>query len=312
MISPKPTIIPQKPERPARTPKRMTIAIGMLCDEGLIIAADTQITNPDGTTYDKVKIKTQRAASGTFVMAWTAMDMYPAEMLIENILAGLNLSDPKTLGEVEDIVKSEMLSWSAGFAANQERPYTAFILGAQVQGISINPDRMGMYFCEPPAIMLRQTMENSKGYIAIGAGLVVTDPLFRTLFGNLVPARVCLAQISYLMHRAKKDCRGACGGGTDAVLLRTSNLEPAWIEGMMSAEQKYGAALDATLSRLTAKIMSRNGFDDKSRFADFLDRKSARGTFGLYGFTFHTRSGEPIREPDFQRMMDDPEKYLEP
>ena len=57
--------------------------------------------------------------------------------------------------------------------------------------------------------------------------------------------------------------------------------------------------------------MSRNGFDDKSRFNDFFDRKNMRSLFGLNGYVFRTHRGEMIRESELQKMLDDPEKYLE-
>lgn len=290
----------------------MTIAIGMLCQGGIVVAADTQMTYADGTTYDSTKVKTLRATTGAYVISYSCLEINPAEALGNDILSDLNLADPKSFSGVEDIVRSRLKQYAEMPTLRDDRPHIAFILGCRLDPTPNNSDCLGLYLCESSGIALRKTVETSKGYVAIGAGAVVTDPLFRMLFGPLVHPRVCLAQLSYLMYRAKKDCRGACGGGTDAVLLRTDDTEPAWIEGMIWAEKKYGGALDETLSRIAAKIMSRNGFDDKSRFKDFFDRKNVRSDFGLNGFAFRTRTGETIREPDFQKMIDDPEKYLEP
>lgn len=313
MIVPKPLILPKNPERPARKPKRMTIGIGMLCQDGIIISADTQATNPDGTTYDAVKVHSLKTANGLFGVAYSSEDANAAEMLIGDVLTDMKLIAPTSLQGVEDIVKSKMKEWEKTFHSVVSQSYTAFVLGAIVLGNPVHPERIGLYYCEPPGKILRKTMENSGGYVAIGGGCVVTDPLFRTLFGELVHPRICLAQLSYLMYRAKKDCRGVCGGGTDAVLLRVDDSEPAWItrKDFAWSEKKYGEALDEMLAHVTAKIMSRTGFDDKSRFLDFIDRKTVRGDFGLHGFVFCTRTGEMIREPEFQKMMDDPQKYLE-
>ena len=68
MITPKPIILSKKTERPARKPKRMTIAIGMLYDEGLIIAADTLASLTDGTTRYATKIHQTIANSGAYVI----------------------------------------------------------------------------------------------------------------------------------------------------------------------------------------------------------------------------------------------------
>ncbi len=311
-------IVPREIQKPQRLPKRerMTIAIGMLCEGGMIVAADTQMTYTDGTTYDSAKIKTLRAATGAYVIAYSCLEINPAQALASDILSDLNLSDPKSLIGVEDIVKSRLRQWAEMPTAGNDRPQIAFILGCRLDTTPNNSDCLGLYLCESSGILLRKTVEDSNGYIAIGAGSVVTDPLFRMLFDSPVHPRLCLSQLSYLMYRAKKDCRGACGGGTDAVLLRSDNPEPARIDGILLAEQRYGAMLDRMLSRITAQILSRNGFDDKSRFTKFFDehfsRKMIRQDFGMYGFTFRTGTGEAIREPELQKMMDDPEKYLEP
>jgi hypothetical protein len=225
------------------------------------------------------------------------------------------MADPKSFFGVEDVVRSRLEQWASMPTIKDDRPYIGFILGCRLAPTQNNSDCLGLYLCESSGIVLRKTVQDSNGYVAIGAGAVVTDPLFRTLFGPLVHPRVCLAQLSYLMYRAKKDCRGACGGGTDAVLLRTDDPEPGWIDGVILAEQKYGGALDATLSRVTASILSRNGYDDRSRFTKFFDeyfvRKRIRGDFGLFGFVFRTRTGELICEPEVQRMHDEPDKYLD-
>src|SRR5579863_1022947 len=236
-IAPKPLHRPAK--LPARKPNRMTIAIGMLCEGGLAIAADTQATNADGTTYDRAKVKAQKTAKGLFAAAFSGEDLNATEMLINDLLIDLNLLDPQSIFGVEDAIRNRMLQWSAIFQAKDERLYTGFVLGARVAGNSVNPSKLALYFCEPPGKVFRQTMEDTKGYVAVGAGCVVTDPLFRTLFGQSVSPRVCLGQLSYLMYRAKKDCRGACGGGTDAVLIMEDHEDPLWIEQPLMKQAEF-------------------------------------------------------------------------
>jgi 20S proteasome alpha/beta subunit len=188
------SIIPRELAKPQQLPKRgrMTIAIGMLCEGGMILAADSQATNKDGTTYDRVKVKSETTPTSAFVIAYSCEDLYAAEMLVSEILADLKLTAPRSLDGAEDIVKARMVQWAAAFGSKDERPYMAFIFAAHVEGSPASKDNLALYFCEPPGIMLRQTAENSNGYIAVGAGLVVTDPISRTLFRSVVPPRVCL------------------------------------------------------------------------------------------------------------------------
>ena len=77
---------------------------------------------------------------------------------------------------------------------------------------------------------MQKTVERTPTTPAEGAGMMITDPLFRTMFGPLVSPRMRLGQLSYLMYRAKKDCPRACGGGTDSVLITQEHSEPLWIE----------------------------------------------------------------------------------
>ena len=285
----------------------MTIAIGMLCQGGLVIAADTQMTGPDDTTYDAVKVHTLTTPTGAFALAYSCYDVNAAETLVTDIVKDLRLVEPKSLAEFEGTIKNQMTQWSQLFTVKDDRPGITIIAG-----VRINPSEFALYLCEPPGTVVRKTFANSDGYVATGMGQIVTDPMFRTLFGPAVPPRVCLAQLSYLMHRAKKDCRGACGGETDAVLLSEEYPEPMWIErAYMKRAEEYGSALDATLNSVTSKIFSRTGFDDKSRFGQFFDPKKICGTFGLLGFGFRARTGEMIREPEFQKMMDNPSEYLD-
>src|SRR5579863_285352 len=147
-IAPKPLHRPAK--LPARKPNRMTIAIGMLCEGGLAIAADTQATNADGTTYDRAKVKVQKTAKGLFAAAFSGEDLNATEMLINDFLIDLNLLDPQSIFGVEDAIRNRMLQWSAIFQAKDERLYTGFVLGARVAGNSVNPSKLALYFCEPP------------------------------------------------------------------------------------------------------------------------------------------------------------------
>ena len=271
----------------------------MLCQGGIIVAADTQMTYMDGTTYDAVKVQTLTTTTGVFAIAYSCTDVNAAETLVSDILLDLKLTEPRSLAGFEDTVKNRMAQWSAVFTVKDDRPVVTIIVG-----VRINPSEFGLYLCEPPGTMVRKTFQNSDGYVAAGAGIGVTDPMFRTLFGSPVAPRVCLAQLSYLMYRAKKDCRGACGGATDAVLLSADHPEPLWIQrALMKMAELRGVFLDKALARVASKILSRHGFDDESRFAELFDPKAADKLFGSSPL-FIARTGEVIRESELQELID--------
>jgi hypothetical protein len=280
----------------------MTIVIGMLCQGGVVIAADTQMTWPDGTTYDATKIQSAAFATGALAVAYTCLNANAAESLVRDLTLDVTMTSPKSLFGLEEIIKDRMAQWSKAYTVPNDRPDVALIVGARVNGE--NGGEFGLYLCEPPGTVVRKTAENSQGYVATGAGQIVTDPMFRTLFGLPVAPRVCLAQVSYLMHRAKKDCRGACGGETDAVLLSADHSEPLWIQRplMKMAEFRSGF-LDKALAHVASKVLSRHGFDDESRFAELFDPKAANKLFGSSPL-FIARTGEVIRESELQEIID--------
>ena len=95
MIFSKPLTPLHKLDRPARKPKRMTIGIGMYCEEGLIVAADTQLAMTDGSTRMGKKVHQAIADSGVYVTANATEDGNAANTLIPDILTDLQNQDPK-------------------------------------------------------------------------------------------------------------------------------------------------------------------------------------------------------------------------
>jgi len=248
------------------------------------------MTWPDGTTYDATKIQSATIASGALAVAYTCLNMNAAESLVRDLILDVTMVSPKSLFGLEDTIKNRMSEWSKAYTVQDDRPNVALIVGARINGDDKN--EFGLYLCEPPGTIVRKTVENSNGYVAEGAGLIITDPLFRTLFGPFVSPRVCLGQLSYLMYRAKKDCRGACGGRTDAVLITNEHVDPLWIERSLMRQAEFrGRFLDETLAKVASAVMSRRKLDDVSGFA---------GIFDVYQKQlpnlFRARTGEVIRE----------------
>ena len=292
MISPKPLTLPRKSDRPVRKQKPMTIAIGMLCQGGVVVAADTQMTWPDGTTYDATKVQSVTTATCSLAVAYTCLNMNAAESLVRDLLTDVTLASPQSLPGLEEIIKNRMGEWSKSYTVPDDRPNVALVLGSRINNADGEVSEFGLYLCEPPGIVVRKTVENSNGYVAEGAGMVITDPLFRALFGPLVSPRVCLGQLSYLMYRAKKDCRGACGGGTDAVLITKEYPDPLWVERpLLKQAESRGRFLDETLAKVASAVISRRKLDDTSGFA---------GIFDIYqdqlANLFRARTGEVIRD----------------
>lgn len=210
----------------------MTIAIGMLCDEGLIIAADTMAALTDGTTRQAVKIHEAFTDSFACVIANAAADGNAVNTLVPDILADLRKKNLSCFADAEKSIRNSMFQWADQF--RQGNPDTQLIIGISIIRPSVPDVRLGggirLYYGEPPNTMLPVELNDaSTGYVGAGMGASITDPIFRTLFGMEVSVNVALRQTAYLMYRAKKDAASSCGGETHAVVLKSGSTRPLWV-----------------------------------------------------------------------------------
>lgn len=268
----------------------MTIAIGMLCEGGLVVAADTQMTWPEGTTYDAEKIRTLTTDSGAYVIAYSSEDTEAAETLLEAVKRAL-FKPLNSLQSVENVLKEAMKKWNSSFTHPEDRTDVSFIVGAAIKSDS-GPDRLALFLCELPFTVKRKTISDDNGYIARGAGHVITDPLFRTLFGVQESPRMCLCRIAYLMHRAKQDCGGACGGYTDAVFLRADDAAMLWIERpYMAQAESFGHYLDAALAKTASFVIPEKTLEHPQPIHDFTADMEFKG-LAFRRLQFRAKTGE--------------------
>ncbi|HVB33739.1 MAG TPA: hypothetical protein VNJ52_05115 [Patescibacteria group bacterium] len=204
----------------------MTIAIGMLCHGGAILAVDGRATDLDGTVTRGRKLCVVNNAQGiSFGIATAADNLNAAETVVREISTRI-IGKAKTIkkwAQVERCIKEKMTEWARAYGQNPF-PRTNLIAGITIAGQGTR-----LYFCEPPNTVL----PNKDGYIAVGTGAAVTDPLFTAfftpLFASSGPQYVCRG-LCYLMYRAKKD-NMYCGGPTDAVYLDTHKASAIWLNG---------------------------------------------------------------------------------
>ena len=93
----------------------MTIAIGMLCEGGAVISADSKVVLTDGSVVKGAKIHTAPTSWGSYAIANSANDANAARTLIRRIAALLDKSAIKNFDELEAAVSYEMTEWSRAF-----------------------------------------------------------------------------------------------------------------------------------------------------------------------------------------------------
>ena len=137
-------------------------------------------------------------------------------------------------------------------------------------------------------------LDDDGGYVAAGAGKIVTDSLFRTLFGRPSALRECLNRLSYLMYRAKNDCRGACGGQTDVVFLREGSGEQLWINRLdMACAESFGRNMDKALAKSASIVLEEPLFSQPNAYLAFAGELDQLG-LAYHRSRFHSRTGEEI------------------
>ena len=277
-------IFSRKERLPER--KRMTLALGMLYLNGVIVGADTQITWSDGRTEDRRKVIAFPAATGAYAIGYSSSDAEASDTLVASIQSDIEAIDPKSLRGMELVVRDAMASWYEMYRhhSTEQRPYVQLVVGANIRRSDANPqDEVGLYACEPPSTMNRKTLDNSGGYVAIGDAKAITDPLYTTLFVGIRPpelasAHVCLSRISYLLFRAKKEFRSSVGGDTDVAVLRNGCATPQWVDLIdMRVAESFGYNMNAALATTAGSIMSEQYMDTQ----EVLDLASSIHTWGL-------------------------------
>jgi 20S proteasome alpha/beta subunit len=217
----------------------MTIALGVACHKGIIVAADTQIAI--GSAAQKAsKLYLFKGKSGAFAIALASNDVNATRTLINRIQRKLDTTDCADSVALETSVCAEMAAWSAAFTVGAPLPEMEIILSARL----INHGAR-LFFCQPPATFLEH-----HDYVAAGTGAAVTDPLNTTLFGfthYYTDVQAALRRVSYFMYRAKKDTI-TCGKSTYCGIVSWNCDEPIVVNHLdFEVAEKWASELDFLL-----------------------------------------------------------------
>jgi 20S proteasome alpha/beta subunit len=274
----------------------MTIAMGMLCHGGAIIAVDGRATIEDGSVSRSRKLCSVNSTGGiSFGIATATDDLDAAETLVRRIAEKLTerAKTIKKWAQIENYISGKMKEWAWAYGYHPF-PVTRLIIGITIPGKGTR-----LYLCEPPNTVLPK----EDGYVAVGSGAAVTDPLFRAfftpLFASSGPQYVCRG-LAYLMYRAKKE-NAFCGDPTDAIYLDTAQSQVTWINGRDFKEAENASfQLDLILQTATTAALTDSGA---------LLENNASGIKGviiqcerLRETVFHTASGKIIGAKQNRRI----------
>jgi hypothetical protein len=246
----------------------MTIAMSAYCAGGIVLCTDSNIIYGD-QKWQGLKIAHTLGKTGSFAVASSSEDVDAGNTLVGNLIDSLNSTEIKDRKQLESLVTSRMSKWAKPFLGNP--PKVGFILASYINGYQIRNEGLFIHYCEPPNTMiLRKIFDDHDGFIGIGTGSAITNPLFKTLFSSLASAKARLTEFAYLMYRAEKN-DAWCGGPTIAVVLKAEHIEPMRINPMdMQAAKELGHLFDFLLRTTGAGIIPQPDDDKAKKFSEHI------------------------------------------
>ena len=260
----------------------MTIAIGLQYYGGVLVASDNKVVLSDGSVKYAAKLNAFKGKSGIFAIVASTNDANASKTLENKIEKFLRNNAVSNREELEHAFATQMSSW---YVIAGEKAGIQFVLGACLKN-----DGARLYFCEPP----NSFVEINDGYVAVGSGASVTDPLHKMLFGfsDHDSPIVSLRKLSYLMYRAKKDS-ALCGGRTHCALLHPTFDEPRIVNILdLEAAEKKGPGLDFLLQSAALFALSSTDKTLKGNGAGL--GQMLENLAGLRAVVFHDNYGDKI------------------
>lgn len=272
----------------------MTIALGMLATDGIVFAADTQVTAPDFLKIDSGKVQitlcpvddimvrhAQGALYRSFGIAGSGNAAYLPDLYqkfggVFSDLRGMNeLQDPHAriqdaLREFYDLHILPFSSYPSG-----ERPDIWLVMGAQVGRLR------KLWYTEKNLLI--------KGfqYVAVGAGATYARVLLQRLYSELDSTHAAILA-AFIIFQVKENVDG-CGHDTDIFVLRRDS--PMMVEryAVRELEETFRKYLRIESAFLRSAITDSKGatFKDaslrsiRSVFSEFaieLERANPRWT----------------------------------
>ena len=209
-----PYILQPKPRRFPGRRKAMTIGIGFLCNDGVVLCSDRQITGPSGFKYEEGKIFSSQARDHQLIFSYAGV---PDAAKV--VFQGVTNSIPAIVSEsnILSYIETSKAILAKAYGCKQSKGLQSFI-GLRVKGF-------------PPFLLktYNDTIVEAFAGESIGVG---DSSALRYLSQFLIPndaLSVADAQVlaSYLVFVANRYIDG-CSGGPDH---RTINMDGSLTSG---------------------------------------------------------------------------------
>jgi hypothetical protein len=180
----------------------MTIAIGALYSEGVIVAADSKVVFSDGSTDMDTKLSLSMSPEQAMLAIADAAEDGHAAKTVAGKIGSAFIDAHREHKNPDTPLRNAMGRWYRSYGHSQV-PILEFLVGNVIVD-----EWAGLYYLQPPSTILM------KAPMAIGRGARPVEPLLDLLSNAKNPLKPQLLLTAYLMHLAKEQEGSACGGQT--------------------------------------------------------------------------------------------------
>jgi hypothetical protein len=212
---------------PLRKEATMTIGIGALYSNGVIVAADSKVVFSDGSTDTDAKLSLSMSPERAMLAIANAAEDGHAAKTAASKIGSAFIDANREEKSPEILLGNAMGRWYRSYG-NSQAPVLEFLVGKVIVD-----EWAGLYYLQPPSTIL------VKAPMAIGRGARPVEPLLDLISNEKNSLKPQLLLIAYLMHLAKEQEGSACGGQTTALVI-TKDGSFTFVEEMDAAEKLAG------------------------------------------------------------------------
>lgn len=274
----------------------MTIAIGLMADIGIILAADRQETAGYQKT-DPGKIRANfKPAKGSLIVTGAGSSTY-LDSIAQQILTWFSEDDKsKRPAEVADVINainrqfySETVIPFSGYP-ERDRPDYFLLIGCDVvasQPVLFETDRLAF--------------KSVDDYTAVGLGASTAKTLLSKFYIARLPISIAISLAAFVMYEVKASVEG-CGLGTDVFYTAGHVLQSVRDEEVLRMENAFHLFHLSERENLHYCIGNEETLDSRSLEADRRQRNELRDLFSALNrerlLTLSPPTGRPPKNPD--------------
>jgi hypothetical protein len=215
----------------------MTIALGLIADDGVVIAADRQETEGERKKDERKVGSLWAPGIGSFIVSGAGNGPY-----IDSMITRLHVCFGAKVwkwGDAEEMTGSFKDSHSKfysdsvlPFAGYQpyERPDYELLFGCSIK------DRHLLWYSH------KLTLNRVEGYRAVGIGASTAESLLKKFYVARLPLRVAISLAAFVVYEVKNSVEG-CGFGTDVMFTEygtpPSSITPQMMMQMETAFSQF-------------------------------------------------------------------------